>query len=61
VSSLCTHQQVLIDFQASNNRFYCSGHGSVFSTTGAVLNGPAAAPLKQYKTARTGNSIRIFE
>jgi cytochrome b6-f complex iron-sulfur subunit len=61
VSSLCTHQQVLIDFQASNNRFYCSGHGSVFSTTGAVLNGPAAAPLKQYKTTRTGSSLRIFE
>ena len=61
VSSLCTHQQVLLDFQASNNRFYCSGHGSLFSTTGAVINGPAAAPLKQYKTTRTGNSLRIFE
>ena len=61
VSSLCTHQQVTIDFQASNNRFYCSAHGSAFFTTGAVLNGPAAAPLKQYKTTRTGNSLRIFE
>ena len=61
VSSLCTHQQVLLDFQASNNRFYCSGHGSLFSTTGAVINGPAAAPLKQYKTTRTGNSLRVFE
>ena len=61
VSSLCTHQQVLLDFQASNNRFYCSGHGSLFSTTGAVLNGPAATPLKQYKTTRTGNNLRIFE
>ena len=61
VSSICTHQQVTIDFQANNNRFYCSGHGSAFSTTGSVLNGPAAAPLKQYKTAVTGNSLRIFE
>jgi cytochrome b6-f complex iron-sulfur subunit len=61
VSSLCTHQQVLIDFQASNNRFFCSGHGSVFSTTGAVLNGPAAAPLKQYKTSLSGNILRIYE
>jgi cytochrome b6-f complex iron-sulfur subunit len=61
VSSLCTHQQVLIDFQPSNNRFFCSGHGSVFSTTGAVLNGPAASALKQYKTALSGNSLRIFE
>ncbi len=61
VSSICTHQQVTVDFQASNNRFYCSAHGSVFGTTGAVLNGPAASALKQYKTALSGNSLRIFE
>ena len=61
VSSICTHQQVTLDYQASNNRFYCSGHGSIFSTTGAVVNGPAASALKQYKTTLTGNSLRIFE
>jgi cytochrome b6-f complex iron-sulfur subunit len=60
VSSLCTHQQVELDFQANNNRFYCSGHGSTFSTTGTVLNGPAGAPLKQYKTTLTGNSLRVY-
>ena len=61
VSSLCTHQQVTIDFQANNNRFFCSGHNSAFSTTGVVLGGPAPAPLKTYKTALTGNSLRIYE
>ena len=61
VSSICTHQQVTVDFQASNNRFFCSAHGSVFGTTGAVLNGPAASALKQYKTALSGNSLRIYE
>ena len=60
VSSLCTHQQVTIDFEPSNNKFSCSAHGSVFSTTGAVLTGPAASPLKQYKTTLTGNSLRVF-
>ena len=60
VSSLCTHQQVTIDFEPSNNKFSCSAHGSVFSTTGAVLNGPAASPLKQYNTKLTGNSLRVF-
>ena len=60
VSSLCTHQQVTIDFEPSNNKFSCSAHGSVFSTTGSVLNGPAASPLKQYKTTLTGNSLRVF-
>ena len=61
VSSLCTHQQVTVDFQANNNRFICSAHGSVFSSTGAVLNGPAAERLKQFKTTLTGNNLRIFE
>jgi cytochrome b6-f complex iron-sulfur subunit len=61
VSSVCTHQQVTIDFQASNNRFYCSAHGSAFYTTGAVLNGPASSALKQYKAVLTGSSLRISE
>ena len=61
VSALCTHQQVTVDFQANNNRFVCSAHGSVFSSTGSVLNGPAAERLKQFKTTLTGNNLRIFE
>jgi cytochrome b6-f complex iron-sulfur subunit len=60
VSSLCTHQQATIDFEPSSNRFSCSAHGSVFSTTGTVLNGPAAAPLKQYKTSLSGNNLRVY-
>jgi len=60
VSSLCTHQQVTVDFQANNNRFYCSAHGSVFGTTGAVLNGPANVALKQYKTSLTGSNLRVY-
>jgi cytochrome b6-f complex iron-sulfur subunit len=63
VSSLCTHQQVTIDFQANNNRFFCSGHNSAFSTTGAVLNPQqeAKVALKPYKAILTGNSLRIFD
>jgi len=60
VSSLCTHQQVTVDFQPNNNRFYCSAHGSAFFTTGAVLAGPANVALKQYKTALSGNNLRIY-
>lgn len=61
VASQCTHQSVTLEFQNSNNRFYCPGHGSNFSTAGAVLNGPATTALKAYKTALSGNSLRIFE
>jgi cytochrome b6-f complex iron-sulfur subunit len=64
VSSLCTHQQVTLEFQASNNRFICPsppGHGSSFSTTGAVINDPATPALKPYKTELSGSSLRIYE
>ena len=61
VSSLCTHQSVTLEFQANNNRFYCPGHRSNFNTSGTVLNGPASAPLKSYKTSLSGSLLRIYE
>jgi len=61
VSSLCTHQSVTLEFQGNNNRFYCPGHGSNFNTAGTVLNGPATAPLKSFKTALSGSLLRIYE
>ena len=60
VSSLCTHEQVTIDFQPNSNRFYCSAHGSAFFTSGAVLAGPAKVALKQYKTTLTGSNLRVY-
>jgi len=59
VSSICTHQQASIVYQA-NNSFYCAAHGSVFATTGAVTTGPATTALKKYQTTLTGTSLRIF-
>jgi cytochrome b6-f complex iron-sulfur subunit len=61
VSSICTHQNVTIEYQGANNRFFCSGHGSTFTLTGAVSNGPASSPLKQYKTTISGSNLRIYE
>ena len=60
VSSVCTHQQASIVFEANNNRFYCAAHGSVFATTGAVTTGPATTALKKYQTTLTGTILRIF-
>jgi cytochrome b6-f complex iron-sulfur subunit len=61
VSSLCTHQAVTLEYQNNNNRFYCSGHGSNFNTSGTVLNGPATTALKVYKLTLTGSLLRIYE
>ncbi|MES2733237.1 MAG: Rieske 2Fe-2S domain-containing protein [Bacteroidota bacterium] len=61
LSKVCTHQGTTVTFEAANNRFHCDNHGSNFSTTGSVINGPAASSLKQYNTTLTDNSLRVFE
>ncbi|MFN5648232.1 MAG: ubiquinol-cytochrome c reductase iron-sulfur subunit [Chitinophagaceae bacterium] len=60
VAQACTHQGTSVVWQAGNNRFFCSNHGSTFSTTGAVTNGPAGSPLKRYNTSLTGTNLRVF-
>jgi cytochrome b6-f complex iron-sulfur subunit len=60
VSSTCTHASVTVEYQGANNRFFCSGHGSTFTNTGAVTNGPATQALKQYKTALSNSNLRIY-
>ena len=60
VSAACTHEGTTIQFQLNNNRFYCNNHGSTFSLTGSVTNGPAARALTKYNTTLNGNSLRIY-
>ena len=60
VSQACTHQGATIIFDSSTSSFFCPAHGSRFSLTGAVLNGPAGTPLGAYKTSLSGNSLRVY-
>jgi cytochrome b6-f complex iron-sulfur subunit len=64
VSAICTHQGAALAFDNANTRFRCTnpaaGHGSVFSTTGSVVNGPAVTALKMYNTTLTGTSLRVY-
>jgi cytochrome b6-f complex iron-sulfur subunit len=63
VSKNCTHQGQQLTYQSANDRFNCALHGSNFSPTGAVVNGPATSSLKQYKTElnSAGTSLRVYE
>ncbi len=63
VSKNCTHQGQQLTYQSASERFNCSLHGSNFSTTGSVVNGPATSPLKQYKTElnSAGTALRVYE
>ena len=59
LSSLCTHQNCDITFDAGSNNFPCPCHGSLFSSQGAVIEGPAKTPLKKYTVTRTDNILSI--
>lgn len=60
VSQACTHQGTTVVYQGADNRFFCPNHNSTFSNTGAVTNGPAAAPLMKYNTTLSGTNLRVF-
>jgi cytochrome b6-f complex iron-sulfur subunit len=59
VSRACTHQGTPVNFRPTQRDFFCSNHGSVFSTSGGVVQGPANRPLRQYRTALSGNILRV--
>jgi len=58
-SKICTHQQCTVTYNASENELPCPCHGSVFSTSGAVLEGPATSSLKKYSVNKEGDTLKI--
>lgn len=59
LSKLCTHSQCTVSYNSSAGVIPCPCHGSIFSKDGAVLNGPAASPLKKYDVKINGNTLTI--
>jgi cytochrome b6-f complex iron-sulfur subunit len=60
VAAACTHAGTTVNYVSGTNSFKCPNHQAEFSSTGAVTLGPATTNLKQYQTALTGNSLRVF-
>jgi Rieske Fe-S protein len=57
-SSICTHQGCTVG--QSGKQLACPCHGSVFDAkSGAVVNGPANAPLQTFKVAEVQGDIYI--
>lgn len=62
LSRYCTHQaQDALVYQSASNNIRCTAHGSVFSSAGAVVNGPAASALTRYTTSvsANGNTLTV--
>jgi len=59
LSKVCTHDACAVTYNSSSRDLPCPCHGSKFTTAGAVINGPAARPLKKYNVTQEGNILRI--
>ncbi|HEX2976526.1 MAG TPA: ubiquinol-cytochrome c reductase iron-sulfur subunit [Bacteroidales bacterium] len=59
LSSVCTHQGCTVAYNSSANKIQCPCHGSEFSTSGSVINGPASQPLASYAVSKSGNVLTI--
>ena len=59
LSSVCTHSGCKVSYDHASGNLPCPCHGSVFSTAGAVINGPAASPLPTYDITQEGDILTI--
>ena len=59
LAAACTHQGTSVKFQPGSNGFICPNHGSQFSISGTVLNGPASTSLQAYTVVQTGTKLRV--
>ena len=59
VQVACTHEGTSINYNPLLNEFVCPLHGSIFTTSGAVVQGPAASPLKKYTIVVTNSTLNV--
>lgn len=61
LAKACTHEGTAINFRPAQNDFLCPNHGSEFSTSGSVENGPATLALKTYTVtvSADGNTLTV--
>ena len=57
----CTHQGVSVDYNKTLGEFVCPLHGAIFTTTGAVVQGPATKALKQYTITINNTTMTVTD
>jgi len=59
LSSICTHQGCTVGYDSGAANIKCPCHGSVYATTGLVINGPAPLALQAYEVSKADNILTI--
>jgi cytochrome b6-f complex iron-sulfur subunit len=59
LSAICTHQGCTVGYNSGVGDIECPCHGSTYSLSGSVTNGPAISPLRSYAVSQTGNVLTI--
>jgi len=60
VSVVCTHAGCNVNYESTQNEFYCPCHGSLFDSSGNVLQGPAVSALRKYNVDVSGSMIHVY-
>jgi cytochrome b6-f complex iron-sulfur subunit len=59
VQVACTHEGTSINYNGGQGVFICPLHGSIFSKSGTVVQGPATTALKQYTISIAGSTLTV--
>ena len=59
LSSTCTHQGCTVAYNQGAGNIQCPCHGSVYTTTGSVVQGPAQRSLQSFPITVTGTVLSI--
>ena len=58
LTAVCTHEGCVVS-NFANSTFECPCHGSQYTTSGAVVKGPATRALAQFRTSFANNVLTI--
>jgi cytochrome b6-f complex iron-sulfur subunit len=59
LSSICTHQGCTVAYSSGSGNIQCPCHGSVYSTSGSVIQGPAQRALQAFPVSVNNNILSI--
>ncbi|MCY7360288.1 MAG: Rieske (2Fe-2S) protein [Rudanella sp.] len=59
LTNVCTHQSGQLQYRKATNDFECNVHQGQFNLDGTVKKGPPTKAVGVFKTALTGNNLRV--